>query len=79
MFFVLMKKLDKCDKTYFFVLICNVWQFFSTVQIGFLSQLNDCDAIIKARQNHLRPYCNRIIAIIGRCNTVHLLGKTFAI
>ena len=41
----------------------------------FLTQLNDCGAIIKVRRNYAHLGCNRIVATIMRHNTVHLLNK----
>ena len=41
----------------------------------YLSQLNDCGAIIKVRRNHVRLCWGRIVETIWRRNIVHLFRK----
>ena len=41
----------------------------------FLSQLNNCGALIQVRRKYLRLCSNRIVVTIRERNTVHLLGK----
>ena len=71
----MMRKTDngeKCDKLINSFVLTFVNFLYGSTDCYFLTQVQDCGAIIKVRQNYLQLLWNRIVATIRRRNTAHL-------